>query len=86
MNLYELAENLESWANDVYGGGKTLTDAANMLRQQQSEIEALKLQIKGYQQSTKHYRELHEGFSTINDLGFQQIELNSELLRKAQKK
>jgi hypothetical protein len=42
MNLYELAESLDSWANDVYGGGKTITDAANMLRQQQNEIEDLK--------------------------------------------
>ena len=42
MNLYELAENLKSWADDVYGGGKTLTDAANMLLQQKYEIEDLK--------------------------------------------
>ena len=46
MNLYELAESLESWASDVYGGGKTITDAANMLRQQQVEIEALKKELE----------------------------------------
>lgn len=46
MNLYELAESLESWANDVYGGGKTITDAANMLRQQQTEIKALHNLVK----------------------------------------
>jgi hypothetical protein len=49
MNLYELAESLELWASDVYGGGKTLTDAAAMLRQQQAEIEALKAQILAWE-------------------------------------
>jgi hypothetical protein len=40
MNVYELAEQMDSWASDVYGGGgKTLTDAANMLRQQAERIE-----------------------------------------------
>jgi hypothetical protein len=42
MNANELANSLMGWADDVYGGGETLIEAATMLRQQQAEIEALK--------------------------------------------
>ena len=47
MNAKEFAHELEK--------------AASFIRQQQAEIEALKLQVKGYQQSTKHYRKKADG-------------------------
>ena len=46
MNTNELADELMGWADDVYGGGETLIEAATMLRQQQAEIEALKAENK----------------------------------------
>ena len=64
MNANELAESLETWAKDVYGGGKTLTDAANMLRQQQAEIETLK--------------EIVERFISEWTNGFKNYEYNSD--------
>ena len=45
MNATELADSLMGWAEDVYGGGETLIEAATMLRTipaLQAEIEALK--------------------------------------------
>jgi hypothetical protein len=48
MNVYELAEQMDSWASDVYGGGKTLTDAANMLRQQTDRIAKLESYLEAY--------------------------------------
>jgi len=33
----------------------------SVIHQQQAEIEALKLQVKGYQTSTKHYRKKANG-------------------------
>ena len=68
MNANELADDLD-YASTVSEPRIQMMGrmriAATMLRQQQAEIEALKLQVKGYQTSTKYYRELHEGFSTI---------------------
>ena len=58
MTANELAILLEvdSWYKLV-----TREEIATMLRQQQAEIEALKLQVKGYQTSTKHYRKKADG-------------------------
>jgi len=41
MNAYELADELELWAQDVYGGGQQFKYAANMLRQQADYIKHL---------------------------------------------
>ena len=43
MNAYELADIVDKWA--YRESAEYLTDAATMLRQQQAEIEALKLQL-----------------------------------------
>ena len=48
MNAYELADQMDSWASDVYGGGKTLTDAATMLRQQADRIAKLESYLEAY--------------------------------------
>ena len=58
MNANELADLLEvdSWYKLV-----SREEIATMLRQQQAEIEALKLQVKGYQTSTKYYRKKADG-------------------------
>ena len=56
MNGLELADKLEKFAYLNW-----FSEAAQMLRQQQAEIEALKLQVKGYQTSTKHYRKKADG-------------------------
>jgi hypothetical protein len=45
MNAYELADKLDGWSEDVYGGGEQLKDAANMLREQADRIAELEKQV-----------------------------------------
>ena len=56
MNANELADNLMGWADDVYGGGETLIEAAIMLRQQADLIRNLQKSL-GFKNS---------GYETIN--------------------
>ena len=63
MNANKLADALD-WVseNHLVGiGDADFKATATMLRQQQAEIEALKLQVKGYQTSTKYYRKKADG-------------------------
>ena len=46
MNAYELADRVDGWAEDVYGGGQQLKDAANMLRQQADRIAKLEKELQ----------------------------------------
>ena len=55
MNANELADELMGWADDVYGGGETLIEAATMLRQQQAKIAEQERTIKG---NRTHIRKL----------------------------
>jgi hypothetical protein len=41
MNAYELANKLDGWSEDVYGGGEQIKESANMLRQQADRIAEL---------------------------------------------
>lgn len=56
MNANELADKLMGWADDVYGGGETLIEAAIMLRQQADLIRNLQKSL-GFKNS---------GYETIN--------------------
>jgi hypothetical protein len=56
MNANELADKLMGWADDVYGGGETLIEAATMLRQQADLIRNLQKSL-GFKNS---------GYETIN--------------------
>jgi len=62
MNANELADYLDNNVEAMLMSEQPYLDqAAIMLRQQQAEIEALKLQVKGYQTSTKYYRKKADG-------------------------
>lgn len=56
MTANELADELMGWADDVYGGGETLIEAAIMLRQQADLIRNLQKSL-GFKNS---------GYETIN--------------------
>jgi len=62
MNAKQIADELENiyWIQGD-GKGKPFQQYADFVRQQQAEIEALKLQVKGYQTSTKYYRKKADG-------------------------
>jgi flagellar biosynthesis chaperone FliJ len=71
MNANELADklledlreiDLFNVDSDMYGNRQHyIEQLESVVRQQQAEIEALKLQVKGYQTSTKHYRKKADG-------------------------
>ena len=77
MNANELADKLDVYNNDLYAD-----KAATMLRQQQAEIEALKSKLA---QADRVY-DFDNPLLNSDDVGFKQIELNAETLRKANEK
>lgn len=82
MNANELVKALDDIDDVNYNDLLLIEDAIRMLRQQQDEIEALKSKLA---QADRVY-DFDNPLLNSDDVGFKQIELNAELLRKANEK
>ena len=78
MNANELADSLMGWADDVYGGGETLIEAATMLRQQQDRINVLeanhKIQLDINKKALQYIEQLEQGLQASINLNRAQNE------------
>jgi len=88
MNANELADELDEAvlklvADDHFTEAQAVEECQTMLRQQHAEIEALKARCNSLKEANDSFAR-HSIANPANELGFQQIELNAELLRKAQ--
>ena len=83
MNANELADEFKeennNWNEDNLRHWGRQAEA--MLRQQQAEIESLKAKDLKKSNAISH---LNKQLKRYDDLGFKQIQLNADLLRKAQ--
>ena len=86
MNANELADSLMGWAEDVYGGGETLIEAATMLRNQQALIENLNGRIERMiENASLHESMAHAGgFEAGRELGMKQERALWELAASTQ--
>jgi len=86
IETYNTHEEPQDWAEQakeaLWQLQNALEQETTMLRQQQTEIEALKSKLA---QADRVY-DFDNPLLNSDDVGFKQIELNAETLRKAQEK